>query len=608
MTPRKGPTARGVAARNGPTRNGATRNGATRNGATRNGATPVTADVAHEADRGDAIGPEADLVAGMDPLSFSRSLAEAAAALARQPSDLLAAVFRWSRQVTQANFAALATGLGVPSAGAAAPAPSDHRFDDAAWRDNAAFFLLEQIYLINAQTARELVDVAAIDAKTRSKAAFMANMIIDALAPTNLLVTNPTALHKAFQTGGLSVLRGGRNFLQDAATNGGKPRQVDASSFELGRNMAATPGKVVYRSDLMELIQYEPQTDTVFQTPLLASPPWINKYYIMDLAPRRSFIEWAVTHGHTTFAISYRNPDASMRDVSLDDYLLGGPMAALDVMADITGTDQANIVALCLGGTLVTMMLAWLAQDGNQRVRSATLLNTLIDFSEPGVLGAFTDKASIERLIHKMAERGYLEGNEMSGTFDFLRANDLVWNYVANNWLMGQKPPAFDILAWNEDSTRMPAAMHSFYLRSCYLDNALAKGELKLGGRLLHLDDIATDTYLLAAKEDHIAPWRSSYRATQLLKTDLRFVLSSAGHIAGIVNPPGPKARHWVNPELPPEPEAWLAAADSRAGSWWEDWTAWIEPRAGDRRPPPPMGSKAHPALADAPGTYVLKK
>jgi polyhydroxyalkanoate synthase subunit PhaC len=559
-------------------------------------------------DLGDAIGPEADLVAGLDPLSFSRCLAEAAAALVRQPGDVVAAVWRWSRQVTDANFAALATALGAPSAGAVAPAANDHRFDDAAWRDNAAFFLLEQLYLINAQTTRELIDGAAVDAETRSKAAFAATMIIDALAPTNGLLTNPAALHKAFQSGGLSVLRGGRNFLQDVATNRGRPRQVDASGFRLGRELAATPGQVVYRSDLMELIQYQPQTDTVYETPLLASPPWINKYYIMDLAPRRSFIEWAVTHGHTTFAISYRNPDASMRDVSLDDYLLGGPLAALDVMADITGTDQANIVALCLGGTLVTMLLAWLAHDGNQRVRSATLLNTLIDFSEPGVLGAFTDQASIERLIAKMAKRGYLEGNEMAGTFDFLRANDLVWNYVVNNWLMGQKPPAFDILAWNEDSTRMPAAMHSFYLRSCYLENALAQGELELAGRALNLAEITTDTYLLAAKEDHIAPWRSSYKATQLLKTDLRFVLSSAGHIAGIVNPPGPKARHWVNPELPASPDNWLAAADARTGSWWEDWTAWIEPRAGAQRRPPPMGSKAHPALADAPGTYVLEK
>jgi polyhydroxyalkanoate synthase len=567
-----------------------------------------SADHGTATDAAAAIGPEADLVAEMDPLSFGRSLAEATAALARQPHDVIWAVLRWSRQVTKANFAALAVGLGAPAPSPVAPAPSDHRFDDPAWRNNAAFYLLEQWYLIGAQTSRELVDLAAVDPNRRAKAAFMANLIIDAVAPTNLLLTNPTALQKAFQTGGLSVLRGGRNLVQDVATNRGRPRQVDTSSFRIGRDLAATPGKVVYRSDLMELIQYQPQTDTVFETPLLASPPWINKYYIMDLAPRRSFIEWAVSHGHTTFAISYRNPDASMRDVSLDDYLLGGPLAALDVIADITGADQANIVALCLGGTLVSMLLAWLAHDGNERVRSVTLLNTLIDFSEPGVLGVFTDKASVERLIQKMSKRGYLEGNEMARTFDSLRANDLIWNYVATNWLMGQQPPAFDILAWNADSTRMPAGMHSLYLRSCYLDNALAQNQLELAGRVLRLDDITTDTYLLAAKEDHIAPWRSSYKATQLLRAQIRFVLSSSGHIAGIVNPPGPKARHWTNPALPPGADAWLAGAEAREGSWWEDWATWIEDRAGQRRPPPPMGSKHHSPLADAPGTYVLEK
>ncbi len=560
------------------------------------------------ADAAMAIGPEADLVAGMDPLSFSRSLAKVVAALARQPRDVISAVLGWNRQVTEAQFAALAIGLGASTPATIVPGPTDHRFDDPAWRDNAAFFLLEQLYLIGAQTSRGLVDQAIVDPMTQTKAAFLANMIIDAVAPTNLLWTNPTALHKAFQTGGLSVLRGGRNFLQDVATNRGRPRQVDTSNFRMGRDLAATPGKVVYRSDLMELIQYQPQTETVFETPLLASPPWINKYYIMDLAPRRSFIEWAVSHGHTTFAISYRNPDTSMRDVSLDDYLLGGPLAALDVMAEITGADQANIVALCLGGTLVTMLLAWLAQDGNQRVRSATLLNTLIDFSEPGVLGAFTDKASVDRLIQKMSKRGYLEGSEMAGTFDFLRANDLIWNYVATNWLMGEKPPAFDILAWNADSTRMPAAMHSLYLRSCYLDNALAQNQLELAGRVLRLDDITTDTYLLAAKEDHIAPWRSSYKSTQLLKSQIRFVLSSSGHIAGIVNPPGPKARHWLQPETPADPDKWLVGAEARAGSWWEDWATWIESRAGQQRLPPPMGSTRHPPLGDAPGTYVLEK
>jgi poly[(R)-3-hydroxyalkanoate] polymerase subunit PhaC len=556
----------------------------------------------------DLTGSEAGVATEMDPLAFGRSLAKVAVALARQRSDLIGAARRWSSQVTKANFAALAVGLGAPTPGTVNPVQGDHRFDDIAWRDNAGFFLLQQLYLIAAQTSRELVDLADVDAMTRTKAAFMANMIVDAVAPTNLLLTNPTALHSAFQSGGLSMLRGGRNFLQDVATNRGRPRQVDASTFRIGRDLAATPGKVVYRNRLMELIQYQSQTDAVFATPLLASPPWINKYYIMDLAPGRSFVEWAVKHGHTTFAISYRNPDASMRDVSLDEYMLEGPLAALDVIAEITGAEQANIVGLCLGGTLATMLLAWLAQDGNGRVRSATLLNTLIDFSEPGVLGAFTDRPSVEHLIAKMSVRGYLEGSEMAETFDFLRANNLIWNYVATNWLMGQQPPAFDLLAWNGDSTRMPATMLSFYLRSCYLDNALAQGRLELAGRVLRLDDISTDIYLLAAKDDHIAPWRSAYKSTQLLKSELRFVLSSSGHIAGIVNPPGPKGRHWLNPETPANPEEWLAGAECKTGSWWEDWATWIATRSGAWRHPPTIGSAQHPPLGDAPGTYILEK
>jgi polyhydroxyalkanoate synthase len=489
-----------------------------------------------------------------------------------------------------------------------APGKADHRFDDRAWHENAAFQVLEQWYLVGAETSRELISTAAVDPQTRAKAAFIAGLITDAAAPTNMLLTNPAALQKAFQTGGLSVLDGFRNFVQDVATNKGRPRQVDASSFRMGRDLAATPGKVVFRNDLMELIQYKAQTDSVFETPLLASPPWINKYYIMDLAPGRSFIEWAVAHGHTTFAISYRNPGASMRDVSLDDYLLGGPLAALDVIADITGSDRANVVGLCLGGTLATMLLAWLAHDGNERVRSVTLLNSLVDFSEPGILGVFTDGASVERLIKQMGTRGYLEGSEMAETFDSLRANDLIWNYVASNWLMGKQPPAFDILAWNADNTRMPAAMHASYLRSCYVDNALATNRLELGGRALRLDDITADTYLLGAKEDHIAPWRSSYKATGLFKTDIRYVLSSAGHIAGIVNPPSPKARHWTNRSLPDDPDAWLAGAEIHEASWWEDWAGWIEGHGGTRRRPPKLGSRRNPPLADAPGTYVLEK
>jgi polyhydroxyalkanoate synthase len=390
------------------------------------------------------------------------------------------------------------------------------------------------------------------------------------------------------------------------AENGGMPQQVDKTAFTIGKNLATTPGKVVFRNDLIELIQYEPQTDTVFDVPLVCSPPWINKYYVMDLAPKRSFVEWAVQHGHTTFAISYRNPDESMRDVRLDDYLINGPRAALEAMEEITGSTQTNIVGLCLGGTLTTMLLAWLSQAEPERVRSATLLNTIVDFSEPGVLRAFTDDAAITNIERQMEGVGFLDSKQMSTTFTMLRANDLIWNYVVNNWLLGADPPAFDILAWNADDTRMPASMHSFYLRSCYQRNDFVNGRLELAGQRLDPASIGSELYVLSAVEDHIAPWRTGYATTRVLpNAKPRFVLSSAGHIAGIVNPPSPKSAHWTNDDLSEDADRWLAGATKHQASWWEDWTTWIEHRAGGKRTPPPLGSAEHPPLDDAPGTYV---
>jgi polyhydroxyalkanoate synthase len=411
------------------------------------------------------------------------------------------------------------------------------------------------------------------------------------------------------ETGGASVLDGLRNFLDDMTANRGKPRQVDASQFEVGGNLACTPGKVVYRNDLMELIQYAPQTETVHAVPLLMSPPWINRYYIMDLAPGRSFVEWAVSHGHTTFAISYRNPDSSMREVGLEDYLLRGLGEAVDVVREITGAPKVNVAGLCVGGTLAVMLGAWLAGDTKTKdgtIASTTLLNTLVDFGEPGQLGVFTDTEAVTRVEARMAAEGYLDGRELADTFDSLRANDLIWNYVGSSWLQGEGPPAFDILAWNADATNVPEATHSQYLRALYLSNSLARGSMRVKGRNLAPKGVTSDTYVLAARGDHITPWLGSYRTTGLLGGAVRFVLSSAGHIAGIVNPPGPKRKYWTNDDLPPEPEGWLAGATEHPGSWWEDWAGWIAARAGDRKPAPlEPGSTAHPALTDAPGTYV---
>jgi polyhydroxyalkanoate synthase subunit PhaC len=556
----------------------------------------------------EALGPETKLLAGLDTAGFADALEQVGAALAGRPGEVAVAVSRYAAALAEAGWASVSLALGVAVPGPFAVDPRDRRFQDPGWEHNPWFFALRQWYLAWSRLLHDLVDVAGLDARTAGKAHFATELLVDAASPTNALWTNPAALRRAYETGGLSVLAGLRNFLHDVASNGGRPSQVDASAFRLGENLAATPGKVVFRNDLMELIQYSPQTETVHEVPLLLSPPWINKYYIMDLAPGRSFVEWAVANGHTVFAISYRNPDESMRDVALDDYLLRGPYEALDVVADITGTDAVNVVGLCLGGTLTVMLLAHLAATGGRRVRSTTLLNTLVDFSEPGPMGHFLDPESVERLSGQMAEQGFLDSTEMSGMFDLLRAQDLIWNYVVSGWLMGEKPPAFDILAWNADGTRMPAEMHSFYLRCCYVENQLARGEMTLAGTRLRLEDVRSPAYVLSARDDHIAPWKSSYATTQLLGGDVRFVLSSSGHVAGIVNPPTSRRSHWTNDDLPANPEAWLAGATEHAGSWWQDWADWVARLAGDRRPPPPTGSERFPALADAPGSYVHQK
>jgi polyhydroxyalkanoate synthase subunit PhaC len=338
---------------------------------------------------------------------------------------------------------------------------------------------------------------------------------------------------------------------------------------------------------------------------VLASPPWINKYYVMDLAPGRSFLEWAVQHERTVFAISYRNPDVSMRGTTLDDYLIHGPREALDVIGEITGSPKIDIIGLCLGGALTAMLAAYLTEKGDDRIGSITLLNTLLDYSQPGVLGTFTDEKTVARLERQMAAKGVLEGSQMAGTFDILRANDLIFNYVVSSWLMGQDPPAFDILAWNGDSTRMPAAMHSFYLRSLYMRNELARGVLELAGQQLSLSAVKNDTYVVGAINDHIVPWHGSFKTTALMGGRVRYVLSSGGHIAGIVNPPGPKAWYEATSQHQADPEEWRASARKHNGSWWQDWTEWSDSRAGEYIKPPAMGSRRYPAIADAPGDYV---
>ncbi len=556
-------------------------------------------------DAAEALAPETGLIAQLDPADFGGSLLSVIARAARRPAEVAAAGLQFG--TTLARIWPVATSRWLGSE-VAPPVPfdaKDRRFADPAWDDNPGYFAVRQAYLAARRLSEDLLAAGRGNPLADQKAQLAVGLSFDALAPTNFLATNPAAIKKAFETGGASLLAGARNLLDDLAHNGGRPRQVDTAPFELGGNLAATPGHVIFRNDLMELIQYAPQTKGVHSIPLLASPPWINKYYVMDLAPGRSFIEWAVQHQHTVFAISYRNPDASMRDVTLDDYLIHGTRTALDVISDITGSGTVDIVGLCLGGALTAMLAAYLARTGDARIGSITLLNTLLDYSEPGVLGAFADEQTISRLETEMARTGVMEGAKMAGTFDALRANDLIFNYVVSNWLMGKSPPAFDILAWNADSTRLPAAMHSFYLRALYAHNQLAKGEMELSGQQLSLADVKNDTYIVGAVNDHIVPWPSSYKATGMLGGSVRYVLSSGGHIAGIVNPPGPKAWYEVAQRNPEDAAQWREAAEKHSGSWWQDWASWADERAGRLGPAPPMGSERYPALGEAPGDYV---
>jgi polyhydroxyalkanoate synthase subunit PhaC len=557
------------------------------------------------ADASEVLGPESSVFAQVDPMDFGSSVLSVLGRAAGRPDEVRDAWLRFATAMAEAWPAAVGHWLGEDGEPPVPVDDRDKRFADPAWDGNPGYFALRQAYLAARRLGEDLLAAGQGDRVTDQKARLAVALAFDALAPTNFLPTNPAALKRAYETAGASVAAGFRNFLDDLVHNQGRPRQVDTTPFELGRNLAATPGKVVFRNDLMELIQYAPQTKRVHSVPLLASPPWINKYYIMDLAPERSFLEWAVQHRRTVFAISYRNPDATMSGVTLDDYIIHGPKTALDVISDITGSPKIDIVGLCLGGAVTAMLAAYLTETGDDRIGSVTLLNTLLDYSEPGVLGTFADERSIERLDAQMARSGVMEGSTMAGTFDMLRANDLIFNYVVSNWLMGKSPPAFDILAWNADSTRLPAAMHSFYLRALYAQNQLARGEMELAGQVLSLADVKSDTYIVGAINDHIVPWPGSYKSTRELGGTVRFVLSSGGHIAGIVNPPGPKAWHETGEHSPEDPARWRKAAERHDGSWWEDWTRWADARAGRLAAPPPMGSDRYPALGAAPGEYV---
>jgi len=490
-------------------------------------------------------------------------------------------------------------------------ARGDRRFKHEDWQQNFVYDYIKQSYLIAARHLHaSLSGVQGLDEQTARKVDFYTRQYIDALSPSNFVMTNPEVLRETVASGGQNLLKGFSNLLDDLARgNGGRPelRMTDEAAFKVGENLALTPGKVVFQNDLMQLIQYAPTTEKVFARPLLIIPPWINKYYILDMREKNSFVKWAVGEGHTVFMVSWVNPDARFADKTFEDYLNGGPLAALDAVERATGEREVNVIGFCLGGTLLATALGYLAAKGDTRVASATFFATLIDFKNAGELEVFIDEGQVQALEKRMKERGYLEGSEMATTFNMLRANDLIWSFVVNNYLMGRNPFPFDLLYWNSDSTRMPAAMHSYYLRNMYLCNLLAKpGGLVLNGTALDLDKVKVPLYFVSTLDDHIAPWKSCYTGARLFKGPVRFVLGGSGHIAGIINPPAAKKYGYSTHEvLSEDPEVWRLSATEHEGSWWSDWQRWSASHGGERVPARTPGTGALPAIEDAPGSYV---
>ncbi|MDP6350781.1 MAG: class I poly(R)-hydroxyalkanoic acid synthase [Alphaproteobacteria bacterium] len=494
------------------------------------------------------------------------------------------------------------------------PEIGDRRFKDTAWQESAVFDFVKQSYLLAARSMQSTVaGVEGLDAKTAQKVDFYTRRFADALAPTNFVLTNPKVLRETLDTKGENLVKGLENLLEDLAAGEGQLRikMTDTSAFTVGENVASTPGQVIYRNELMELIQYDPGTEKVYQRPLLMVPPWINKYYILDLRPENSWVKWAVDQGYTVFMISWVNPDRSLAEKGFEDYLLEGPVAALDAIEQATGAKEVTAAALCLGGTLLATTLAYNAALGDERITAATFMATQVDFSEPGELGVFIDEAQIEALEKRMDEQGgTLDASAMATTFNMLRANDLIWSFVVNNYLLGRDPIPFDLLYWNGDSTRMPGRMHSFYLRKMYQENRLVEpGGIEIAGVPIDLGRVTVPVYVMASREDHIAPWQSAYKACGLYGGPVRFVLGGSGHIAGVTNAPASaKYGHWTNRRLPKSAERWLERAESHDESWWVDWRRWSARKSGAKVAARIPGAGGLAALAPAPGTYVLRK
>ncbi len=492
------------------------------------------------------------------------------------------------------------------------PDPADKRFSDPQWRDNPMFDFLRQAYSLTTKWASDLVEHADnVDPRTREKAQFYLRQIAGAVSPSNFLPTNPELLRETIHENGENLVRGMKMLAGDIEAGKGqlRIRQADASKFELGVNMAVTPGKVVFRNALIELIQYAPTTADVYKRPLLIVPPWINKFYILDLNPQKSFVRWAVAQGLTVFVVSWVNPDERHADMGFDAYVRDGILAAIGAVEQATGEKEVAAIGYCVGGTLLAVALAWMAARGDKRIASATLFTTQVDFTDPGDLKHFADETHVKAIEEAMAEKGYLEGSQMAAAFNMLRPNELIWSYVVNNYLKGKQPPAFDLLVWNSDSTRMPRANHSFYLRNCYMNNTLTKGEMTVLGERLDLGRVKIPIYNLATKEDHIAPARSVFTGAKFFGGEMRYVLAGSGHIAGVVNPADtPKYQYWTGDPPSGAFDDWLTRSMEHPGSWWNDWLAWLTAQAPAKVAARIPGDGALKPICDAPGEYVRVK
>ena len=553
-----------------------------------------------------------DGVGMADPTEIGKAFIEMTARMMADPAKLVQAQMSlWQ------DYMALwqRTGqrmMGAETEAPVEPARDDRRFKHPDWDDNQIFDFIKQSYLLSARWLQSTVrDVEGLDDNSAKKIDFYTRQFVDAMAPSNFILTNPEVLRATIESRGANLVRGLGNLLDDLERSDGQLRisMTDADAFTLGENIAVTPGKVIYQNDLIQLLQYAPARGLAYRRPLLIVPPWINKFYILDPQPKNSFIKWAVEKGYSVFVISWVNPDEALAAKTFDDYMLEGPLAALDAIEQATGEREVTAVGYCLGGTLLACTLAYMAGKGDDRIKAATYFASMIDFTEAGELGVFVDEQQIVALEARMGEKGYLEGSAMANTFNMLRANDLIWSFVVNNYLLGKDPFPFDLLYWNSDSTRMPAAMHGFYLRNMYLENLLVEpGGITLAGVPIDLGRIAAPSYIVATREDHIAPWASAYAATQLYGGPVRFVLAASGHIAGIVNPPAAKKyAHWRGAKTPAAPEAWLEGAEQHAGSWWPDWHKWNARKSGKKGPVRTPGDGALKAIEDAPGSYVKR-